>query len=78
MMKSHDTISTNSEAHKEWIMNDKPILVYPKKAQRILGIGTTKFYELNKLPNFPKAKRFLGKRPMYVTAELIEWALSSE
>ncbi len=54
-------------------MNDKPLLIYPKQAQQLLGVGTTKFYELNKLPDFPKARNPLGKRPMYVMDELREW-----
>ncbi len=57
-------------------MNDKPLLVYPKQAQKLLGIGTTKFYELAKQASFPKPKRPDGKRPMYLTRELEEWASS--
>jgi len=57
-------------------MKDKPLLVYPKQAQRFLGVGATKFYELNKLLNFPKAKNSLGKRPMYAVSELEEWVRS--
>ena len=57
-------------------MKEEPLLVYPKKAQEILGVGTTKFYELVKLPSFPKAKNPLGKRPMYLRSELEAWAKS--
>lgn len=55
-------------------MQDLPLLLYPKQAQKFLGVGTTKFYELVKLPSFPKAKSPLGKRVMYLRAELEKWA----
>lgn len=54
-------------------MKHASILVYPKQAQEILGVGTTKFYELVKLPSFPKPKSSLG-RPMYLKGELESWA----
>lgn len=54
-------------------MEQKSLLLYPKQAQKLLGIGTTKFYELIKLPTFPKAKTPLGKRPMYLRTELENW-----
>lgn len=54
-------------------MQLEPLLVYPKQAQEILGVGTTKFYELCKLEDFPKPKNPLGKRPMYVRKELEKW-----
>ena len=54
-------------------MHDLPMLLYPKQAQKFLGVGTTKFYELIKLPTFPKAKSPLGKRPMYLREELEAW-----
>ncbi|WP_061467985.1 helix-turn-helix transcriptional regulator [Legionella pneumophila] len=54
-------------------MKEIPLLVYPKQAQKILGVGTTKFYELLKLPTFPKARNPLGKRPMYLREELEDW-----
>jgi predicted DNA-binding transcriptional regulator AlpA len=50
------------------------ILLYPKQAQEILGVGSTKFYELNKLPDFPKTRNPLGKRPMYLRKEIEAWA----
>lgn len=49
------------------------LLVYPKQAQAMLGISTTKFYELIKLPSFPKPRRPDGKRPMYIRAEIELW-----
>ncbi|ARG96757.1 helix-turn-helix transcriptional regulator [Legionella micdadei] len=53
---------------------ENPLLAYPKHAKEILGVGTTKFYELNNLPNFPKPRFPLGsKRPMYVRKELEDW-----
>lgn len=55
-------------------METKSLFVYPKQAQEILGVGTTKFYELNKLPDFPKAKNPLGKRNFYLRSELEDWA----
>lgn len=55
-------------------MNKNALLVYPKTAQEILGVGTTKFYELNKLPDFPKTRNPLGKRPMYLRKEIEDWA----
>jgi predicted DNA-binding transcriptional regulator AlpA len=54
-------------------MNTGPLLVYPKEAQKLLGVGPTKFYELRKLPDFPKEKNPLGKRPMYVKEEIEKW-----
>ncbi|HAU1192559.1 TPA: helix-turn-helix transcriptional regulator [Legionella pneumophila] len=55
-------------------MKDLSLLVYPKQAQEIIGVKPTKFYELNKLPGFPKPRiTSLGKRPMYVRKELVEW-----
>ena len=56
-------------------MNNDPIFIYPKQAQEMLGVGTTKFYELNKLHDFPKARNPLGKRPMYIKKEIEEWAM---
>lgn len=57
-------------------MSDKSIFIYPKQAQTLLGVGTTKFYELNKLSDFPKPKNPLGKRPMYLRKEIEEWAIT--
>ena len=54
-------------------MKNNSMLVHPKQAREILGVGTTKFYELAKLPTFPKAKYPNGKRPMYLRAELESW-----
>ncbi|MFW2534430.1 MULTISPECIES: helix-turn-helix transcriptional regulator [unclassified Legionella] len=51
-----------------------PLLLYPKQAQKFLGVGTTKFYELIKLPDFPRPRNPLGKRPMFVRQELETWA----
>ncbi len=56
------------------ILNEQAILLYPKQAQKLLGIGTTKFYELVKLPDFPKPRNPLGKRPMYLRKEIEDWA----
>ena len=57
-------------------MNDRSVFLYPKQAASFLGVGTTKFYELNKLPDFPKPKNPLGKRKMYLRAELEFWAIN--
>lgn len=54
-------------------MKDLPLLLYPKQAQKFLGIGTTKFYELVKLPDFPKTRSPNGKRSMYLRDELENW-----
>ena len=54
-------------------MKNEPLLVYPKEAQRLLGVGSTKFYELNKLPDFPRPRNLLGKRPMYLKEEIEKW-----
>lgn len=60
-------------------MNESPILLYPNQAQKLLGIGTTKFYELVKLPDFPKPRNFRdGKRSVYLRNEIEEWARSLE
>lgn len=53
-------------------MKEKPLLLYPSQAKKFLGVGATKFYELVKLPSFPKA-RFPNKRAMYVREELEDW-----
>lgn len=53
---------------------DESIFLYPKQAAKLLGVGTTKFYELNKLCDFPKPRNPLGKRPMYIRRELEDWA----
>jgi predicted DNA-binding transcriptional regulator AlpA len=55
-------------------MNQSPLLVYPKEAQKLLGVGPTKFYELCKLPSFPKPRNPLGKRPWYLKEEIEKWA----
>lgn len=54
-------------------MKNQSLLVYPKQAQEILGVGPTKFYEFIKKDDFPKAKLPNGKRPMYLRRELEEW-----
>ncbi len=54
-------------------MKHDAMLLYPKQAESLLGVGTTKFYELAKLENFPKPKFPTGKRPMYLRSELEAW-----
>ncbi|WP_115701831.1 helix-turn-helix transcriptional regulator [Legionella sainthelensi] len=54
-------------------MKEESLLLYPKQVQKLLGIGATKFYELNKLPSFPKPRNPLGKRPMYLRQEIESW-----
>jgi predicted DNA-binding transcriptional regulator AlpA len=54
-------------------MSDESLLIYPKQVQEIFGVGPTKFYEINKLPDFPKAAILNGKRPMYKRKEIEEW-----
>lgn len=54
-------------------MKEEPLLVYPNKAQKFLGVGSTKFYEWAKLPSFPKPKKQLGKRVMYLRTDLENW-----
>ncbi|BCA93800.1 hypothetical protein TUM19329_01610 [Legionella antarctica] len=57
------------------IMKDLPsLLLYPNEARNLLGVRTTKFYELVKLPDFPKPRNPLGKRPMYLRKEIEDWA----
>lgn len=51
-----------------------PLLVHPKQAQEILGVGNSKFHELKKMPGFPKPKFPNGKRPMFLASELETWA----
>lgn len=53
--------------------DDLPVLLYPSQAQKFLGIKATKFYELVKLPDFPKPRNPLGKRPMYLRKEIEDW-----
>jgi len=57
-------------------MKFESLLVYPKQAQELLGIGPTKFHELTKQPGFPKSKIPNGKRRMFLRSELEEWAKS--
>jgi len=57
-------------------MKDDSLLIYPKQAARLLGVGTTQFYALCKLPDFPRPKNPLGKRPFYLRVELENWAQS--
>lgn len=59
-------------------MNDKPLLVSPKGAQTLLGVGCTLFYDLVKLGNFPKSVNPLGRGPMYRVSELEEWVKNLE
>ncbi len=50
------------------------LLLNAKQAQDLIGVSSNRFYELVKLPEFPKAKIMTGgKRPMYVRRELEEW-----
>lgn len=55
-----------------------PLLLYPHQAAALIGVKATKFYELNKLPDFPKPRHPLGKRPMYIKQEIEDWAKSLE
>ena len=59
-------------------MKLNPLLVYPKQAKEMLGVGATKFYEFNKLPGFPRPRSPLGKRPMYLRQEIEDWVLNLE
>ena len=55
-------------------MKHNSLLVYPKEAQEILGVGPTKFYELINLENFPNTRVLPGgKRPVYLRSEIEEW-----
>ena len=56
-------------------MKPSPILLYPNQAAALIGVRTTKFYELNKLPGFPKPRNPLGKRPMYIRKEIEDWVM---
>ncbi|MCC5016058.1 AlpA family transcriptional regulator [Legionella sp. 31fI33] len=54
-------------------MKQNSLLLYPSEAAALLGVRATKFYELKKLPDFPRPKNPLGKRPMYLREELESW-----
>lgn len=56
-------------------MKQEPLLVYPNQAQKLLGVGPTKFYELVKLSTFPKPCNPLGKRPMYIRKQIEDWVM---
>ena len=56
------------------MQNITPLLIYPIEARKLLGVQATKFYELVKLPDFPKPRNPLGKRPMYLRKEIEDWA----
>lgn len=53
--------------------NEEPLLLYPQDARNLIGVKNTKFYELAKLPDFPKPRNPLGKRPMYLRKEIEDW-----
>lgn len=53
---------------------DWPILIYKIGVEKFLGISKTKYYEIVKLPDFPKARNIDGKTSMYLTKEIEEWA----
>ena len=58
---------------------DLPLLLYPKDVQKLIGVGASKFYEIEKLSDFPKKLYIMGKndgRPMYKTKEILEWVNS--
>lgn len=60
-------------------MQNESILLYPKQVQKLLGIGPTKFYELVKLPDFPKPRSlFDHKRSVYLRNEIMAWANNLE
>ncbi|WP_115709987.1 helix-turn-helix transcriptional regulator [Legionella sainthelensi] len=60
-------------------MQNETILLYPNQVQKLLGIGATKFYELVKLPDFPKPRNFSdSKRSVYLRQEIVEWANNLE
>ncbi len=52
------------------------MLVYPHDVKKLLGIGTTKFYEIAKLPGFPKPRELDGKRNVYLRKEIEDWVNS--
>ncbi len=56
---------------------EETLLIYKKDVQNVLGIGATKFYELVKLPDFPKPRVCEAfKTPVYLRSEIIKWAES--
>jgi predicted DNA-binding transcriptional regulator AlpA len=60
-------------------MNESSILLYPNQVQKLLGIGTTKFYELVKHPDFPKPRNLCDrKRSVYLRKEVVAWANNLE
>jgi len=63
------------DAYDIIMSNTESLLLYPNEARKLIGVKSTKFYELVKLPDFPKPRCPLGgKRPMYLRSEIEEWA----
>lgn len=56
----------------------KGMIIYPKQAMDLLGIGRTAFYMLAQLPDFPKPRNPLKKRPFYLREELEQWVRSQD
>lgn len=52
------------------------LLLYPKAVAELLGVGTTKFHDIKKRPDFPKARNVDGKTPMYLRKEIEDWSNS--
>jgi predicted DNA-binding transcriptional regulator AlpA len=51
-------------------------LLTPSEVEKVLGVGTTKRRELEKLPGFPSAVQFGPRTRRHVRSEVVEWMLA--
>lgn len=71
--KNLNLMKSPAQVNKDHNTETKQIFIYPKDAAKLLGVGTTKFYQLNKLSTLPKPKNPLGKRVIYLRSEIEAW-----
>jgi len=54
-------------------MTEPTLLLFPKDARELLGVGQTYFYELTQLDTFPDPINPTGKRPVYRRVDIECW-----
>ena len=58
-------------------MSDNTLLMRPVHIQQLLGISASKFHQLKKTDNFPKARKLPNSNtPYYLRQEIEKWAIS--
>lgn len=55
-------------------MQMKTKIISQDQARKLIGVGTTKFWHLRKLPDFPKPCGKEGTKPLFNEQELRDWA----